>query len=289
MWIHMNPMFHVTTFTIPVPVFNVQYVIELSSQEHPSESDNVCIVRGPWQQHEHISQHNGEVLHEEGILGGGGNKLRRSMTSYPRNSLWKETFETCVVHTVYKNIVFNSTHTWWNQATFPLDTKSFLRNIYRGPKCGLLEDLPVLPNTGGTSSILDIELFLQGCNLIWTYLNLFCRGAIFAVGGMGGKKDLCSMEQLCPVTKKWFQLHLFGFSPLCTFKHFLKFMERLCPVTKKWFQSPLIAPSTSWLLIFLHTSPQYHHHHRNHHRHSGGSTKVQNSKVLHHSKVLHTM
>ena len=74
MWIHMNPMFHVTTFTIPVPVFNVQYVIELSSQEHPSESDNIYIVRGAWQQHEHISQHNGEVLHEEGILGGGGNK-----------------------------------------------------------------------------------------------------------------------------------------------------------------------------------------------------------------------
>ena len=29
------------------------------------------------------------------------------------------------------------------------------------------------------------------------------KGAIFAVGGMGAKKDLTSMERLCPVTNKW--------------------------------------------------------------------------------------
>ena len=29
------------------------------------------------------------------------------------------------------------------------------------------------------------------------------RGVVYAVGGMGAKKDLKSMEMLCPVTKKW--------------------------------------------------------------------------------------
>ena len=29
------------------------------------------------------------------------------------------------------------------------------------------------------------------------------RGVIYAVGGMGAKKDLRSMDMLCPVTKKW--------------------------------------------------------------------------------------
>ena len=29
------------------------------------------------------------------------------------------------------------------------------------------------------------------------------KGVIYAVGGMGSKKDLTSMERLCPVTKKW--------------------------------------------------------------------------------------
>ena len=29
------------------------------------------------------------------------------------------------------------------------------------------------------------------------------RGIIYAMGGMGSKKDLTSMEMLCPVTRKW--------------------------------------------------------------------------------------
>ena len=29
------------------------------------------------------------------------------------------------------------------------------------------------------------------------------KGAIYAVGGMGSKKDLTSMERLCPVMNKW--------------------------------------------------------------------------------------
>ena len=29
------------------------------------------------------------------------------------------------------------------------------------------------------------------------------KGAIYAVGGMGSKKDLTSMERMCPITNKW--------------------------------------------------------------------------------------
>ena len=32
------------------------------------------------------------------------------------------------------------------------------------------------------------------------------RGVVYVVGGMGTKKDLKSMEMLCPVTKKWITL-----------------------------------------------------------------------------------
>ena len=32
------------------------------------------------------------------------------------------------------------------------------------------------------------------------------RGVVYAVGGMGTKKDLRSMEMLCPVSRKWVTL-----------------------------------------------------------------------------------
>ena len=51
-------------------------------------------LRGARQQHEHISQHNREILHEERILGGGEEKIGH------KNSLWRQTFGKCLLFSV---------------------------------------------------------------------------------------------------------------------------------------------------------------------------------------------
>ena len=142
-------------------------------------------LRRSRQQHEHVSQHDREVLHEERLVGGGGVKtstyleMKNTKKFMTRDKSRKTQTQKLRKHK--------------NAASLKEEERQMILNWNwsQGPKMRVARRSP------GVAQYRWVATTEQNIQKI------FSRGTIYAVGGMGGKKDLSSMERLCPVTKKW--------------------------------------------------------------------------------------